>query len=101
MSQIDQVTQRNASASEELSSTAEELALQAESFQQLMAFFRVHGSDRVGATPRRAQSFVTTSGPMLPIARPAAIARSMHGGGNGHDHHHAHENDFQPFGGAL
>jgi methyl-accepting chemotaxis protein len=41
MGTVDQVTQRNASAAEELSSTAEEMATQAESLQQLMAFFRV------------------------------------------------------------
>jgi methyl-accepting chemotaxis protein len=41
MGAVDQVTQRNASASEELSSTAEEMASQAESLQELMAFFRV------------------------------------------------------------
>jgi methyl-accepting chemotaxis protein len=38
---VDQVTQRNASASEELASTAEEMSAQAESLQQLVAFFRV------------------------------------------------------------
>jgi methyl-accepting chemotaxis protein len=50
---VDQVTQRNASAAEELSSTAEEMASQAESLQQLMAFFLVkdHGG---GAHPRLA-----------------------------------------------
>jgi methyl-accepting chemotaxis protein len=41
MGQVDQVTQRNASAAEELSSTAEEMSSQAESLQQLMAFFAV------------------------------------------------------------
>ncbi|HSN13801.1 MAG TPA: methyl-accepting chemotaxis protein [Anaeromyxobacteraceae bacterium] len=41
MSQVDQVTQRNASAAEELSSTAEEMASQAESLQGLMSFFRL------------------------------------------------------------
>ena len=39
MGTVDQVTQRNASAAEELSSTAEEMSSQAESLQQLMAFF--------------------------------------------------------------
>ncbi|MGE5434800.1 MAG: methyl-accepting chemotaxis protein [Candidatus Doudnabacteria bacterium] len=43
MATVDQVTQRNASASEELSSTAEEMASQAESLQQLVAFFQVRG----------------------------------------------------------
>ena len=41
MGVVDQVTQRNASAAEELSSTAEEMSSQAESLQQLMAFFQV------------------------------------------------------------
>ena len=41
MSQVDSVTQRNASSAEELSSTAEELAAQSEQLQQLMTFFRV------------------------------------------------------------
>jgi methyl-accepting chemotaxis protein len=41
MVQVDQVTQRNASAAEELSATAEELAAQAESLQQMMMFFRI------------------------------------------------------------
>jgi methyl-accepting chemotaxis protein len=39
MGQVDQVTQRNASASEELASTAEEMSSQAEALQQLMSFF--------------------------------------------------------------
>jgi methyl-accepting chemotaxis protein len=43
MSQVDTVTQRNASSAEELSSTAEELAAQSEQLQQLMTFFRVSG----------------------------------------------------------
>jgi methyl-accepting chemotaxis protein len=41
---VDQVTQRNASASEELASTAEQMASQAESLQQLIKFFRMTGT---------------------------------------------------------
>ena len=41
MEQVDQVTQRNASAAEELSATAEELSAQAESLQRMMTFFRL------------------------------------------------------------
>jgi methyl-accepting chemotaxis protein len=41
MMQVDQVTQRNASAAEELSATAEEMSAQAETLQQLVAFFRM------------------------------------------------------------
>jgi len=43
MAVVDQVTQRNASAAEELSSTAEEMSSQAEALQQLMSFFRLAG----------------------------------------------------------
>jgi methyl-accepting chemotaxis protein len=39
MSTVDQVTQRNAAAAEELSSTAEEVASQAHALQQLVSFF--------------------------------------------------------------
>jgi methyl-accepting chemotaxis protein len=41
MGAVDQVTQRNASAAEELSSTAEEMASRAEALQQLTTFFVV------------------------------------------------------------
>jgi methyl-accepting chemotaxis protein len=47
MSQVDTVTQRNASSAEELSSTAEELAAQSEQLQQLMTFFRVAGEQSI------------------------------------------------------
>jgi methyl-accepting chemotaxis protein len=43
MTKVDQVTQRNASASEELASTAEEMSAQAEALQDLVSFFRVAG----------------------------------------------------------
>jgi len=43
MGQVDQVTQRNASSAEELSSTSEELAAQAEALLQLMDFFKTSG----------------------------------------------------------
>ncbi|MCW8327468.1 methyl-accepting chemotaxis protein [Photobacterium sp. SDRW27] len=41
MGQMDQVTQQNASSSEELASTAEEMSAQAEQLQQLMSFFKI------------------------------------------------------------
>jgi methyl-accepting chemotaxis protein len=42
MTQVDQVTQTNAAAAEELSSTAEQMAAQAESLQKLMGLFRTN-----------------------------------------------------------
>jgi methyl-accepting chemotaxis protein len=57
MSQVDQVTGRNASTAEELTSTSEEMSAQAESLRQLMEFFQVEE----GAVPLR---------PAAPPARP-------------------------------
>ncbi|HSM93196.1 MAG TPA: methyl-accepting chemotaxis protein [Anaeromyxobacteraceae bacterium] len=51
MAMVDQVTQRNASAAEELSSTAEEMASQAESLLHLVSFFQV--GDGLGAPQGR------------------------------------------------
>ena len=77
---VDQLTQRNASASEELASTAEELASQAEALQQLMAFFRVTGlSEPVAHAP--AKRVVTAT---APARIPAAATRTTQPSGNGH-----------------
>jgi methyl-accepting chemotaxis protein len=63
MSQVDEVTQRNAAAAEELASTAEEMAAQSEALQQLVSFFKVTGleagADRPTTLPR-----VTTAPPV-------------------------------------
>jgi methyl-accepting chemotaxis protein len=48
MTVVDTVTQKNASAAEELSSTSEELAAQAESLQAVIGFFQLAGAQ--GAT---------------------------------------------------
>ncbi len=45
MAQVDQVTQRNAAAAEELSSTSEEMTSQAEALRALMAFFKLAGAE--------------------------------------------------------
>jgi len=57
MSQVDQVTQRNAAAAEELSGTAEQMATQAGSLQTLVSFFRLQVQ------------------PSAPPSRPSAEAR--------------------------
>ena len=44
LTQVDQVTQRNATAAEELAATAEEMAAQAEGLQSLVEFFQLPGS---------------------------------------------------------
>jgi methyl-accepting chemotaxis protein len=84
---VDQVTQRNASAAEELSSTAEEMATQAESLQQLMAFFSVgdlagparpHAPHLAGAHPAPAAPAVPH-----PAAVPQKALAAKKAGGNG------------------
>ena len=60
MMTVDEVTQRNASASEELASTAEEMASQAEALQQTIAFFRIAGDREQHA-------------PAAPMHRPAIV----------------------------
>jgi len=49
MGTVDQVTQRNAAAAEELSSTSEEMSSQADALRELIAFFQV----KDGLTPAR------------------------------------------------
>ena len=44
MTQLNQITQQNASSSEELAATAEEMSSQAENLQQQMAFFKIDGA---------------------------------------------------------
>ena len=67
MGQVDQVTQRNASAAEEMSSAAEELSSQSEALLQLMAFFRTDGApEEPSFVPRKASTQVRASGSWQP-----------------------------------
>ena len=67
MGQVDQVTQRNASASEELSSTSEEMAAQAAALKEQVAYFQLPGDGRTPAPVRamRVPSPDRSSGPPL------------------------------------
>jgi methyl-accepting chemotaxis protein len=67
---VDQVTQRNASASEELASTAEEMSAQAESLQQLVSFFRVDSTE--SAPVRTTTAKPVTQAPFKPAYVPTA-----------------------------
>jgi methyl-accepting chemotaxis protein len=63
MQHVDQVTQRNASASEELASTAEEMSAQAEALQLRVSFFQVReGSGRGGRPVSRPMSTGPSTG---------------------------------------
>ncbi len=92
LSQVDTVTQRNASAAEELASTAEEMASQAESLRELIGFFKVaDGED--GAGRARPAPVPSASRPadrpafhaVAPLHRPAASELGR--GGNGEGRH--------------
>jgi methyl-accepting chemotaxis protein len=74
MAVVDQVTQRNASAAEELSATAEEVAAHAGALQRLMEFFSVdEARAAVGPTPRPAAS-ATAPARRTPAAPRGAVA---------------------------
>ena len=74
MSQVDQVTQRNASAAEELASTAEEMASQAVSLQQLISFFRLRNIEKTRHhQDPAALRMLQTAAPLLPTARRSAV----------------------------
>jgi methyl-accepting chemotaxis protein len=95
MSTVDEVTQRNASAAEELSATAEEMAQQADGLRGLISFFEL--SEAAAADARR-----TPPPSARPASRPPAPAtylptRSSTPGSavaRGEDAH------FRPFGAA-
>jgi methyl-accepting chemotaxis protein len=68
MGTVDQVTQRNAAAAEELSSTAEEMAAQAETLQRLIAFFALEQA------PAPARAPVAAAPPARDAGRPRVAA---------------------------
>ncbi len=51
LSSVDQVTQRSAAAAEELASTAEDMAMQADALRRLLSRFHVSGGATVGNAP--------------------------------------------------
>ena len=68
------MTQRNASAAEELASTAEEMSSQAVSLKQLMSFFRVAG-EHDAARPQPAPPPFPIPGAAVGPARASAFQR--------------------------
>ena len=87
LSQVDQVTQRNAAASEELASTSEEMASQADALDHLVSFFQV-GHDIRSASRHPAAHRGPTTGvptgvlppPGQPLTRPPPDrSGSLHG----------------------
>jgi methyl-accepting chemotaxis protein len=75
MTLVDQVTQKNASASEELASTAEEMSSQAEALQQTISFFKNSTRDH-NAPPSRQHETATPIAPFRGTRPVAAAAKS-------------------------
>jgi methyl-accepting chemotaxis protein len=80
MTKVDQVTQRNASASEELASTAEEMAAQAEALQDLVSFFRVAGLEQTRRRPARAAAPHAAHAPVATLHDGNGVARAAANG---------------------
>jgi methyl-accepting chemotaxis protein len=66
MTQLNQITQQNASSSEELAATSEEMSGQAQSLQQLIAFFKV---ERDGTQLQRSRAGKAATTPWKAAAR--------------------------------
>jgi methyl-accepting chemotaxis protein len=85
MAQVDHVTQRNAAAAEELSTTAEEINVQVESLQECISIFRIPELDVIdapkpGAPKPRNRSSMMESAPSpanIPARGAAVAARSV------------------------
>jgi methyl-accepting chemotaxis protein len=83
MALVDQVTQRNASASEELASTAEEMSSQAEALQQTIAYFKTSGREIAAPSHEGSASVTPFRSPRIPAeaarsAAPAAFVDYTH-----------------------
>ena len=98
MSQVDQVTQRNASAAEELASTAEKMASQAVSPQQLISFFHLRKIEKTRHHHQdsAALRMLQPAAPPLPTARRVAVPSQV-AVGNGSGTTEGNETDFRRF----
>ena len=92
MGQLSQITQQNASASEELAATAEEMSGQATNLQELMGFFTIAGQGRGNPIGHRPGAANAHSGKATP-------ARDLHaaGGKKGKGSTSLNEADFTRF----
>jgi methyl-accepting chemotaxis protein len=88
MTQVDQVGQRNASASEELSGTAEQMAAQAESLQRLMSLFQIASLEGQQTADLRQ----VAKKPIFGLKHP------RNGGARNERHANGSDQDFRPWG---
>lgn len=76
MNEVDQITQRNASAAEELSGTAEEMSGQAETLQRLISVFKVAAVDNRNSA--RKDSAASSESPDHRVPSPSYHTSSNH-----------------------
>lgn len=96
MVQVDQITQQNASAAEELSGTSRELADQADSFSQLMNFFRLDVLEEIQVRAANATGTTSKSAPGSSVKKQERVAGEVvaaHAGGNGKGSTELHPTD--------
>jgi len=82
MGQVDQITQRNASASEELAAAAEEMSAQADSLRSLSDFFSIEGVGN--SKPPAARSARDDAHKQEPKPRPRSVGVPQASRANGH-----------------
>src|SRR5258705_2034421 len=98
MIQVDQVTQRNASAAEDLSSTAEEMNNHAESLQELIALFRTAAPLAPRPTPVPKKNLEPLQRRAAPAHLRAAPRRTADLGANGAANPALNnDQDYKPF----
>ena len=84
MEQLNQITQQNASSSEELAATAEEMSGQATQLQNLMAFFKVDGAAHVASAAHASHAPAHKAAPSKSTAsRHPAPKLALAGAGSG------------------
>jgi len=92
MGQLSQITQQNASASEELAATAEEMSGQAVNLQELMSFFTIAGGKSQAAVARPLVAKAGSAAGKPGAVRSSASAKKKSNGTTGE-----HEVDFVRF----
>jgi methyl-accepting chemotaxis protein len=75
MTQLNQITQQNASSSEELAATAEEMSSQAAQLQEVMGFFQVGGSGHARAATVSAKATGKSKAAANPVAARTPAAK--------------------------
>ncbi|MDO8208610.1 MAG: methyl-accepting chemotaxis protein [Gallionella sp.] len=79
MNHLNQVTQQNASASEQLAATAEEMSGQATQLQDLMAFFKVDGAASLLPAARVDKTAANKPYQVTPLKMRGELAKGLHG----------------------